>query len=657
MELVGLLYSSNMERIRFYLKYVVYAVLLLSGMSACSKSEEELLPLTFSVSELSFTSSGSVQRFDIRTASDWTLTAPDWVTCSPEQGSGTTTVSVTVQSNPGAERSGTIEVTAGGASASVGIRQESIDFSLSQSEIVFDSEGTPIRLTLVAKYPWSVEIPQKASWLTVSPSSGEAGETVVTFTPRPVDTREPRTKQLITFDYGVSNIFLIVSQTLPNQVPMAPQLLSPADGSADVAVNEFFSWEAATDPDGDELTYELQVSPDGGVSWPYTVTTTSTSAKLDQLLNKQFAYSWRVKASDPFGGETLSAMATFRTGDGGGYEDGEVIEWQHETAGASRPVHLVFTGDGFIAEDYVEGGAFEQAMQKAIDAIFSVEPYTTYRNYFRISAVVAHSKERGTTVLEDMGGLGPGVQTRNTVFGTTLDGGGSTGVNGNYNTVFSYTKKVPGIDDAELSNTVVFVLINVNAYAGTCHVWSKGRAIAYCPMGMMDNSGQPAYKSIIVHEGAGHGFGRLPDEYRYYDEPVDDYSREEFRQFRNQDPWYGWNISFTNDRNAVHWKQYFSMPGYEAVGLYEGAMLYTQGVWRPEKVSCMEDNRPYFNAPSREAIVRRIYRISGTNFDFNTFVSKDRIKNDNTARTAGIRGWRIPEKFIPLAPPVLRVDY
>ncbi len=104
------------------------------------------------------------------------------------------------------------------------------------------------------------------------------------------------------------------------------------------------------------------------------------------------------------------------------------------------------------------------------------------------------------------------------------------------------------------------------------------------------------------------------------------------------------------------WKLYFSTPGYEAVGLYEGAMLYTRGVWRPEKVSCMEDNRPYFNAPSREAIVRRIFRISGTNFDFNTFVSKDRIKSDNTAQTAGIRGWRVPEKFIPLAPPVLRVD-
>lgn len=645
-----------MKRTLFYLKYVVYTVLFLCGLSACSESEEETPPLNFSVPELHFTSSGSMQRFEIRTASDWTLTAPDWVNCSPERGSGAVMVSVTTPANTGAERSGKITVTASGESYWLGIRQESADFSLSLPELAFDSEGTPIRLTVVSKYPWSVEIPDKASWLTAAPSSGQAGETVVTFTPKPVGTRDPRDKQLITIDYGVSNTFLIVSQTMPNEAPEAPELVSPAADATGIAVNTVFSWSMATDPDGDELTYELQVSPDGGISWPYTVATTTTSAKLGELLNKQFAYSWRVKVSDPFGGEAVSAPAAFRTGDGGGFSDGEVIEWQHETAGTQRPVHLVFMGDGFIAEDYVGGGAFEQAMKKAIDAIFSVEPYITYRDYFRVSAVIAHSRERGTTVLKDMGGLGPGAQTRNTVFSTTLDGGGSTGVNGDANMVFSYARKVPGITEAELSNAVVFVLINVNAYAGTCHVWSKGRAIAYCPMGTMDNGGQPAYKSIIVHEGAGHGFGRLLDEYRYYDEPVDDYSRKEFQTFRNQDPWYGWNISFTNDRNSVHWKQYFSTPGYTAVGLYEGAMLFTRGVWRPEQVSCMEDNRPYFNAPSREAIVRRIHRISGTNFDFSTFVSKDRVKSDNTGRTAGIRGRYAPEKFVPLAPPVLIVE-
>lgn len=527
------------------------------------------------------------------------------------------------------------------------------DITLSLSELVFDSDGSSLEMTIVSKHPWTIEIPEKASWLTASPMAGEAGKTVVTFIPRPIDMREPRDKELVTIDYGVSNTFFLVSQTMPNEVPAAPGLLSPAPDASDVSVHAVFAWTAATDPDGDDVTYELQVSPDDGHSWPYTVTTTSTSTRLDYLLNKQFAYVWRVKATDPFGGEAISAVARFKTGDGGGYADGEVVEWQHETAGALRPVHLVFTGDGFTENDYVEGGAFEQAVRKAIDAIFSVEPYPTYREYFRISAVIAYSQEQGATVLEDM--PGQKARKRNTVFKTELEGGSSTLVVGDANKVFSYAQKVPGVTDEELSNTVIFVLINLNAYAGTCHVWSKGRAIAYCPMGMMDNGGQPAYKSIIVHEGCGHGFGRLLDEYRYYDEPVDSYSQEEVRKFQQSDPYYGWNISFTSNRNTVHWKHYFSQPGYEAVSLYEGALLYTRGVWRPEKVSCMEDNRPYFNAPSREAIVRRIHRISGTDFHFDAFVAKDRIKKDNTAG-AETRSLRVPEIFKPLAPPVLIED-
>lgn len=645
-----------MKQVLFSWRHILYTILLLGGLSACGNSKEEFPALSLSVPALHFSPSSAMQQFEIRTASDWTLTAPDWATCSPEQGTGTTTVSVTVPVNEGLDRTGNIIVTAGEESALIEIRQESTAFSLSLPEVLFDGEGKPVEVTVMSKYPWSIELPEKASWLTAAPLSGQAGETVVTFTPKPIDTREPRGKQLITFDYGVSNAFLIVSQTMPNESPSTPELLLPAAGATDVAVNAVFSWKAAVDPDGDRLTYELQVSPDEGMSWPYTVTTTGTTAKLGQLLNKLFSYTWRVKVSDPFGGEAVSVPATFRTADNGGFLDGEVVEWQHETAGASRPVHLVFTGDGFIDEDYVAGGAFEQAMKKAIDAIFSVEPYATYRDYFRISAVVAHSKERGSTVLESMGVLGPNAQKRNTIFSTTLEGGGGTGVDGDHNKVNLYAKKVPELTEMELANTAVIVLINVDAYAGTCHSWSSGRSISYCPMGTMNVGGQPAYQAIIVHEGAGHGFGQLLDEYRYYDEPLDASNREQVLRFRKDNPWYGWNISFTNDPDIVHWNRYFSTPGYGAVGVFEGGMLFKRGVWRPESSGCMDDNRPYFNAPSREAIVRRICRISGMNFDFNTFVSKDRIKGDNTGKAAGTRSRYSSEKFIPLAPPVLIVE-
>ncbi len=96
--------------------------------------------------------------------------------------------------------------------------------------------------------------------------------------------------------------------------------------------------------------------------------------------------------------------------------------------------------------------------------------------------------------------------------------------------------------------------------------------------------------------------------------------------FRDGDPWnLGANISFTSDPQEVHWAHFIGRSRYGEVGLYEGALNYGKGVWRPEQTSCMKDNSPFFNAPSRESIVRRIMDISGEGFDYDTFYRKDVI--------------------------------
>ena len=102
----------------------------------------------------------------------------------------------------------------------------------------------------------------------------------------------------------------------------------------------------------------------------------------------------------------------------------------------------------------------------------------------------------------------------------------------------------------------------------------------------------------------------------------------------------------------MHWKHYFDIAGYEAVGMYEGAYLYNMGAWRPEYISCMEDNRPYYNAPSREAIVRRIMKASGSTFDFDDFLAKDARALSSGAAMAA-QAPAVPYDFVPLAPPVL----
>lgn len=619
-----------------YTTYVTMWTLLILGAASCSKSDDANV-LNVSVEELTFTADGRAASVTVNSNLEWTATAPEWLSLSPSTGSGNTTVSVTPESNEGLERSGTIQFTAADLKKEIKVTQEGVDFNISQYTFEFDSDGTPIEATITTKYDWEIVIPEKASWLEISPKSGTSGATRVTFTPKPFTDRTPRSKQLLTLNYGNTFSMLTVSQSMPNTAPEAPELLSPEENAADVMVNATFQWRAATDPDGDELTYKLMVSGNNGTSWT-TATTSETSIKLQNLLNKNTAYIWKVEASDAFGGKTESVTRSFTTGEGGAYADGEITRWQTETAGAPMPVQLVIMGDGYIADDYVAGGTFDQHVEQAIEAFFGVEPFTTYRNYFRISTVAVYSQERGATVLKDMSGCK--AQTRNTAFNATLEGGNSTGTSCNYDRVFSYALNVPGVTDEVLRNTTVLLLINLNVYAGTCLMESTGRSVSMCPAG-------PSFGAVVSHEGGGHGFGRLLDEYRYYNSSLPESEKEQITQWRAIDPYYGYNISLTNDRSQVHWKQYFSTSGYEAVGLYEGACLYGLGVWRPEYISCMEDNRAYYNAPSREAIVRRICRASGTTFSMSSFLANDKVKSDNTRAT------RAPEQFVPLAPPIL----
>lgn len=517
---------------------------------------------------------------------------------------------------------------------------ESVEFEASNYIFEFDSKGTPIEFTITSAHDWRIEVPASAQWCKVSPDEGSAGVTTVTLTPAPITDRTPRKKQLLTLYYGTTYTMLSVSQTMPNNAPDEVVLAYPSDDATDVKINVEFTWNAATDADGDEVSYELWVSEDNGENW-MTIETSATRGKMEVLLDKNTSYIWKVITKDTLGGISESEVRSFMTGDGGTYKNGEVTLIQLENAGASKPVHLIFMGDGFIEEDYIEGGAFDRAVDTAIDAFFSIEPYPTYRNYFRISTVAVYSEERGATVLQDMKGCP--AQTKNTAFKSTLEGGTSTNTSCDYDKVFSYALSVPDMTSDALENTTVILLINIDAYAGTCMMNRSGRSVSMCPMG------KDSFEKVVSHEAGGHGFGRLLDEYRYTDKELPTADKDIIKDWRTADPDYGYNISLTNNRDEVHWKHYFSLPGYEAVGLYEGGCLYKRGVWRPEEISCMEDNRPYYNAPSREAIVKRIMKSCGKSFDLNAFLAKD-----VTTTTLSRASLGTPDKnFVPLGQPVL----
>ncbi len=517
---------------------------------------------------------------------------------------------------------------------------EDVEFSVSSYKVELDEKGTPAVITVTSPCEWTISVPEAASWCTVEPLSGGVGVTQVTLTPAPFTDRTPRTRQFLTISYNSTFSMISISQSLPNTAPAAVELLTPEDGATNTKINGTFTWRAAADPDGDAVKYSLMLSRDNGTSWS-SFSTDATSYKPTELLEKNTRYLWKVKSLDDFGGETESVTRSFTTGDGGAYADGEIYRYQTESAGAAKPVHLIIMGDGYTKDDYSEGGKFDKDVETAVGAFFGIEPFTTYRDYFRITVMAVYSQESGATVSADMTDCR--AQTRNTAFNTTLVGGSSTEVSCDTDKAYAYAKKISGVTDTELQNTTILMLVNLNVYAGTCWMERTGRSVAVCPVGS-------TFTNIVVHEGGGHGFGRLRDEYRYTDATIPATTKAVVEEWRSYDPYYAYNISFTNDKESAPWGHFIGRSGYDAVGFFEGALLYTKGVWRAERISCMEDNRMYYNAPSREAIVRRIFKASGETFSLNDFYANDKVKSDNTSKS---KRANCVEEFIPLAPPVM----
>lgn len=623
------------------------AILLTLGFVLFSCNDEDDF-LSLSINELNVPVDGKETTFTVHSNTNWNIAVADsWVNIDQSTGSGESPVTITIEGNySDNDRTTTLSVSSGALVETISITQSTISFSLSTYEINFDASGTAQELIVTANSGWSLSVPAEAAWCNADVLSGE-GDSVIILTPTPYTERAER-QGILVFSSFNTEVELIISQDISNEAPTIPELLIPANASQGIDIPVSLSWSASTDPDGDEITYLLCLSSDGQ-TWNDTITETTVSeASLSSVyISEQSVYYWKVIARDPFGGESESSVFHFTTGVRQSYPDGEVLTYQTYSApDATREVNLVVVGDGFIEEDYAKDGAFDTAAEKAIHAFFSVEPFPTYREYFTVYKVVAYSEERGATVERDFIGSSQKRQTKNTIFGSVLEGGTSTGIDCDDETVFDYALKIPSMTEEELANTTIIVIINLDVYAGTTIMYLDGKSIALCPTG-------DTFEEIVYHEASGHGFGRLLDEYIYYtNQSYPTTSSQELNQFRKGDIWsFGANLSVTSDRESVHWKHYFEKGGYEMVGLYEGGGLYGKGVWRPEENSCMNDNTPYFNAPSREAIVRRIMAITNKAFDYDTYYGRDKIESvaKSTRSTAGRTTGRVP-----LAPPVLK---
>lgn len=82
-----------------------------------------------------------------------------------------------------------------------------------------------------------------------------------------------------------------------NNAPKVPTLVYPSANLLCIDNSIEFKWNAATDPDGDPVTYQLQIAKDNQFTQIVQSVSNSSTVKLFSL-EKGVAYYWRVSAKD-----------------------------------------------------------------------------------------------------------------------------------------------------------------------------------------------------------------------------------------------------------------------------------------------------------------------------------------------------------------------
>ena len=373
-------------------------------------------------------------------------------------------------------------------------------------------------------------------------------------------------------------------------------------------------------------------------------------------------------------------------------EEGIVV-LQEATKGDGTDI--IIMGDGFDKTHFGSAGNYDEIMRKAYNDFFSVEPYTSLKEYFNVYYINAVSAE-DHDAKPLLNGATQG--DASTIFSTQFTPN-TTSITGDDNATRTYAaqaiRKKGGkngsecTDEDEISSRVnsslIMVMVNVKCHAGTCSI-SYNFATDYCAVSSVAytalSTSDEMRRWTLIHEAGGHGFGKLSDEYG--DNFITRFSTTEWdyliRQhnsgiYRNiNEHWTadekadGWNNDFRDtytDESNVYWSDLLDASyGYrtsEGLGIYRGGNTYSNLFCRPTNNSVMRNqfdtDGHYFNAISRWAIWYRLMRLTNSTTaqsfkesldDFIAFDKKLTIEK-NSALTKSCDA----EGLLPLATPVL----
>lgn len=326
------------------------------------------------------------------------------------------------------------------------------------------------------------------------------------------------------------------------------------------------------------------------------------------------------------------------------------VALQYASNNGQHPVSWVVIPEGFTREQMDE---YHTHATEMLDFIFDVEPFKQYKHHFNITILDAVSEEEGADVTDI-----------NKNVNTFFDAGWAlysfNNMKANSQRVFSFVETHnPDILNGKVSidETGIIMLINDSRYGGICYNWSYGKSFAMIPLSQMDEGSsllkwsgngssivtcEGTWLNTALHEGGGHMFGKLADEYI----GSATYNGKTIPRHNWPVP-YGLNVTADKENNLL-WSNFIpdeqgtkQAGKFLHVGIYEGGYgSYGKGIWRSEQVSCMDDNRPYFSAWQRYLIAKRIHDLAHESFTYDDFISDDNQYNSIQAgvQYAGTEG-------------------
>lgn len=303
---------------------------------------------------------------------------------------------------------------------------------------------------------------------------------------------------------------------------------------------------------------------------------------------------------------------------------------QLRKATLGKGINIVLMGDAFVDKD-IQDGTYDTVMELMCDALFEVEPFKSFEYLFNVYEIILVSKNNtdlGETALE----IKPDPLYIYPV---------------NREILFSIIDDViPGLNPDDLTVSIACTMPSVRE--GCClFVSPEGNESSSLGLGIAithyDKNDMDSFQETIRHEVIGHGFGKLADEYSENGLNTSlPESKKSIIESHHDQRWYV-NIDVSSDPNSILWKHFLTNPSYvsSGTGIFEGGWHYHIGVWRPSFDSIMRSSNvsSEFNAPSREAIYRRIHEIaygSTWSYSYEDFLLWDtkNLRNNSTEHSS-----------------------